>query len=241
MERACVHFYGYILTSSIPTDTDAGTYYVWYKAVGDEGYTDSDVACVTVKIAEKESEQQPQTEPSDGSTDIEFNSSSESLSESEGEAPASAQGEGLDALLTEEDKAAGATYNMTIQPKSFESVRANGGEQIQQKAKEHYATVNTEGAAVKEVYLDMSIFKTMGGATTEIHSTGSNVIHVWFPYNLKGRSHPMFWRYHDGAARTQAIRARQPYSFLPWRQRDCFSQEKGEQKDNAAKLLRKTK
>lgn len=40
-------------TTSIPTATNAGTYYVWYKAVGDDNHTDSDVACVTVTIAEK--------------------------------------------------------------------------------------------------------------------------------------------------------------------------------------------
>ena len=40
-------------TTDIPTKTDAGTYYVWYKAVGDDDHIDSDVACVKVTIAEK--------------------------------------------------------------------------------------------------------------------------------------------------------------------------------------------
>ena len=40
-------------TTSIPTATDAGTYYVWYKAVGDANHNDSNAACVTVIIAEK--------------------------------------------------------------------------------------------------------------------------------------------------------------------------------------------
>ena len=38
-------------TTSIPTKTDAGTYYVWYKAVGDSNYNDSEAACVTVTIS----------------------------------------------------------------------------------------------------------------------------------------------------------------------------------------------
>ena len=38
----------------IPAGTDAGTYYVWYKAVGDANHNDSAAACVTVKIGEKE-------------------------------------------------------------------------------------------------------------------------------------------------------------------------------------------
>jgi hypothetical protein len=37
-------------TTSIPTATDAGTYYVWYKVVGDDNHRDSAAACVTAKI-----------------------------------------------------------------------------------------------------------------------------------------------------------------------------------------------
>ena len=36
--------------TSIPKATDVGTYYIWYKVVGDENHLDSDVACVTSKI-----------------------------------------------------------------------------------------------------------------------------------------------------------------------------------------------
>ena len=42
-------------TTSIPTATDAGTYYVWYKAVGDENHSDSVPVCVPVVIESKES------------------------------------------------------------------------------------------------------------------------------------------------------------------------------------------
>ena len=38
-------------SASIPTGTNAGTYYVWYKAVGDENHSDSEAACVTVTMA----------------------------------------------------------------------------------------------------------------------------------------------------------------------------------------------
>lgn len=37
-------------STKIPTGTDAGTYYVWYKAVGDKDHTDSDPACIKVTI-----------------------------------------------------------------------------------------------------------------------------------------------------------------------------------------------
>ncbi|MDO4804105.1 MAG: copper resistance protein CopC [Lachnospiraceae bacterium] len=37
-------------TTSIPTKTDAGTYYVWYKVAGDDNHSDTDVAYVAVTI-----------------------------------------------------------------------------------------------------------------------------------------------------------------------------------------------
>ena len=42
-------------TPSIPTGTDAGTYYVWCKAVGDETHTDSEAKCITVTISSESS------------------------------------------------------------------------------------------------------------------------------------------------------------------------------------------
>jgi uncharacterized protein YjdB len=40
-------------TTSIPAASDAGNYYVWYKAVGDANHNDSEAACVSVQIASK--------------------------------------------------------------------------------------------------------------------------------------------------------------------------------------------
>ena len=39
-----------LYTTSIPTETDAGTYYVWYKVVGDDNHNDSEAAFVEVTI-----------------------------------------------------------------------------------------------------------------------------------------------------------------------------------------------
>ena len=36
--------------TTIPSKTDAGTYYVWYKVVGDDTHTDIEPACITVTI-----------------------------------------------------------------------------------------------------------------------------------------------------------------------------------------------
>ena len=41
--------------TSIPAKTAAGTYYVWYKAVGDETHTDSEAKCITVTISSESS------------------------------------------------------------------------------------------------------------------------------------------------------------------------------------------
>ncbi|OON84867.1 hypothetical protein BXO88_15175 [Oribacterium sp. C9] len=40
-------------TTTIPTATEAGTYYVWYKAVGDDAHVDSEPDVVTVTIGEE--------------------------------------------------------------------------------------------------------------------------------------------------------------------------------------------
>ena len=54
-------------STSIPTGAAAGTYYVWYKAKGDENHTDSDPKCIPVTItgADKTPEENPseQVEP----------------------------------------------------------------------------------------------------------------------------------------------------------------------------------
>lgn len=51
-------------TAFIPSASEAGTYYVWYKAAGDSNHTDSKPLCVKVTIAEKtEPAPQPSQRP----------------------------------------------------------------------------------------------------------------------------------------------------------------------------------
>ena len=42
-------------TTSIPTGTNVGTYYVWYKVVGDENHNDTEAVCVTASIQRRSS------------------------------------------------------------------------------------------------------------------------------------------------------------------------------------------
>ena len=53
-------------TTSIPTATDAGTYYVWYKACGDANHSDSEPDSVTVTIGETETVATPTFSPDAG-------------------------------------------------------------------------------------------------------------------------------------------------------------------------------
>jgi hypothetical protein len=73
--------------TTIPTAKEAGTYYVWYRAAGDQNHTDLAPVCVTVTI----SEQQPETEtpPEPGKTP-ETEAPAEAGKTPETEAPAEA-------------------------------------------------------------------------------------------------------------------------------------------------------
>ncbi|MCR5118733.1 MAG: carboxypeptidase regulatory-like domain-containing protein [Lachnospiraceae bacterium] len=51
-----------LYTSSIPTAVDAGTYYVWYKVVGDAGHYDTAPSFIKVVIGEKPATPEPEPE-----------------------------------------------------------------------------------------------------------------------------------------------------------------------------------
>ncbi|MCR5322149.1 MAG: hypothetical protein K6E85_02520 [Lachnospiraceae bacterium] len=58
--------------SEIPSGSSAGTYYVWYKVVGDENHNDTEAAVITVTISEEpqsEPKPEPQPEPTPQPTD----------------------------------------------------------------------------------------------------------------------------------------------------------------------------
>ena len=52
-------------TTSIPTATNAGTYYVWYKVTGDENHNDAAPVCIPVTISEAQSDE-PAAAPDSG-------------------------------------------------------------------------------------------------------------------------------------------------------------------------------
>ena len=63
--------------TTIPTGTEAGTYYVWYKAAGDESHTDSEPKCLTVTISEKG--EATVTTPPEAKTDLTYTGTEQEL------------------------------------------------------------------------------------------------------------------------------------------------------------------
>ena len=58
-----------LYTTSIPTATNAGTYYVWYKVVGDDNHNDTAASCITVTIKEQETKPDSDTQPKPGTNE----------------------------------------------------------------------------------------------------------------------------------------------------------------------------
>ena len=50
--------------AGVPEMTKAGTYYVWYRVIGDTNHTDSQAKCITVTISEKKSDDNSKTDSS---------------------------------------------------------------------------------------------------------------------------------------------------------------------------------
>ena len=57
-----------LYTTTIPTGTDARTYYVWYKVKADDTHIDSNPFCVTVKISKKPAEEEEPEKPAEVKT-----------------------------------------------------------------------------------------------------------------------------------------------------------------------------
>ena len=56
-------------SKEIPTGTDAGTYYVWYKVVGDATHSDTEPVCIEVKIVDPDKKDSSKTDASSKNDD----------------------------------------------------------------------------------------------------------------------------------------------------------------------------
>lgn len=66
-------------TTSVPEATDVGTYYVWYKLIGDENYKDIAATSVTVTIEKIQTSVNTEVKKSEGAPDIKVGNLSDEL------------------------------------------------------------------------------------------------------------------------------------------------------------------
>ena len=207
-----------LYTTSIPTGTEAGTYYVWYKVVGDSNYLDSDAGYVTVTIATAESSDSGSGDSSGGSSDNtntntdasakvpyeEVAISTGSVKDITGTAAATAESNpfgtkiennnNLTTLLslTDEEVAQGVNVWLDVQDMSASVPQAD-----------KTLIQNTSGDYTVGLYLDINLFKKVGSndATKVTETNGKVKASIVIPESLwkSGRIFEII-RVHDGVA-----------------------------------------
>ena len=205
-------------TTSIPTATNVGTYYVWYKVVGDSNYLDSDAGYVTVTIATAESSDSGSGDSSGGSSDNtntntdasakvpyeEVAISTGSVKDITGTAAATAESNpfgtkiennnNLTTLLslTDEEVAQGVNVWLDVQDMSASVPQAD-----------KTLIQNTSGDYTVGLYLDINLFKKVGSndATKVTETNGKVKASIVIPESLwkSGRIFEII-RVHDGVA-----------------------------------------
>ena len=176
--------------ASLPTATDAGTYYVWYMVHGDENHIDSEPACVKVTIEEEKKDEKEETDDK-GEVDEkeETDKKDETGTSIETEvniadgAPAvkvdNLNNELAVKLLTDEEKAeyeGGTPVQVYLDVKALDkaSVPAADLTAIEKK-------ISDDGYTYGEC-LDLSLWKKVGDSTAvQIHDTNGNPISVTIP------------------------------------------------------------
>jgi len=187
-----------IYSSSIPKKTDAGTYYVWYKVVGDENHFDSKPVSIIVTIEEdqKVADTSIETEvkTSDGAPIVKVANLNDELALK---------------LLTDEEKAeyeAGTPVLVYLDVTALDKADVPA---IDIAAIEK--VIHVDGYTYGEC-LDISLWKKLGkGTPTQIHDTNGNPIKitVTIPDTLKSvptgytRTYHII-RVHDGVATVMA-------------------------------------
>ncbi|SEL56060.1 Ig-like domain (group 2) [Butyrivibrio sp. ob235] len=151
-------------SASIPTETKAGTYYVWYKAVGDEEHSDSDPACVEVVIkkAVKDGEIETNVEQKDDTPQAKVEGITTDL---------------VEGVMTEEEKSkvnAGNDVSLTLTMTNIDSSVSNTEKELSQTT---IAKKNKN--AVVGMYFDMSLWLKIGSDyTRKVTETGKKTFTV---------------------------------------------------------------
>ena len=180
-------------STEIPTATDAGTYYVWYKVVGDENHNDTNPVCIRVTIEEKKDTDtsiKTEVEADKDAPAIKVDNFDETLAEK---------------LLTDEEKEAYEAGTPVLVYLDEKVVDKNDVPAEDMTAIEK--TIADEGYTYG-VCLDLSLWKKLGNnAAVQIHDTNGNPIKITIniPDALKNAPEGYIRTYqivrvHDGVA-----------------------------------------
>lgn len=192
-------------SEEIPKAKDAGTYYVWYKAIATDSEYDSEPACITVTISGNETEptEEPTEEkvsydqvPVSGGVVKDITGSEEATAETNTYSVKIENSEELEKILgiTEEEKAQGV--NVWLEIKDASSTMAQTDKDIISK---------TAGNATVGLFIDATLFKKVGDSdpTKVTETKGVLKFSVTVPANLRkdGRVFGMV-RSHNGVGST---------------------------------------
>ena len=173
--------------TTIPTAADIGTYYVWYKVVGDANYNDLDAVCITVVIANKVTNVViEETKDNEGKvvetavTDVEC----ENLSD-----------------FTEEQEETIVEVELSVKPVSEDKVEADIAEKIENVISIAFSDVDEKNITTEYLELEVTKKVTTDGNTvdTEIHDV-ERVLEIALSYDLTGKYNPVIIREHEGTA-----------------------------------------
>jgi hypothetical protein len=185
-------------SSAIPSATEPGTYYVWYRIVGDELHNDSTPVCITVVIDQKTAEATDEKNyyeevPVQGGSIRDITGSDEAPKE---ENPLTAAINNDESELEEmlgvkaEEKALGV--NVWLEVTDVSDLIPEEEKQVIEEATEDYTVA---------MYVDISMFKKVGvEEQTQVHETNNKVkISFVLPEELRGlgREYSIV-RYHNG-------------------------------------------
>ena len=189
--------------TTIPTAADIGTYYVWYKVVGDANYNDLDAVCITVVIANKV-------------TNVVIEETKDNEGKVVETAVTNVECENLSDFTEEQDEAI-VEVELTVKPVSEDKVEEAVAEKIENVIAITFADV--ESTNVSTEYLELEVTKkvTTDGNTvdTEIHDV-ERVLEIVLSYDLTGKYNPVIIREHEGTAtvfeKLSAKPAAEPYT-----------------------------
>ena len=200
-------------TTSIPSKTDAGTYYVWYKAVSDEDHSDSKPACITVTISKPAVAPAPADEekgeanfkPSAAAPDVK--GVEQEAIKTQMEELAKADDTKLKAGQVKE-----ATVNMETKAVAESDVPKKEASAIKETAEGMIPAKDRE--STKCDFLDIAVSKIVivydvkNGQKVKNESDSisagltnlAQVIDIPVKYDLTGKFNPLIVRYHNGKA-----------------------------------------